>query len=320
MTETDADLGAWAALPEDFRPAECLTDAWLRGLGANRDAPAEVLISLFDARKKPLVCFLCRDDLPDGVRDAAVVHHSRIVRGMAAESGRLSPEQWRRLLAATADPPFRKALQEVEAEQAARRDERPGAGVRRGVDRAPDSESRPPSGPVEIASMAATVPDITTDDRTYALWWIAALHDDADAMRRLAVSPNLWIRRRPTPDAWAGSPRSQPCAHSAWHPRSSRSSASRWPCGERTCSSPDVARSACSPQRSACPSPCCDAPNSGRPGPPRGPEGDRTAALRVRAPHRRQERPTGASPPGEATGSFRLRTGLRGPSPGPPMP
>ncbi|TXS49993.1 hypothetical protein [Streptomyces sp. t39] len=43
--------------------------------------------------------------------------------------------------------------------------------------------------------MAATVEDITPDDRTYAVWWIAALHDDAEAMRRLARSPNLRIRR-----------------------------------------------------------------------------------------------------------------------------
>ncbi|MGW1409678.1 hypothetical protein [Streptomyces sp. NPDC002403] len=195
MTETDPDPEAWAALPEDSHPSERLTDAWLRGLGANRAAPAEVLISLFDVRKKPLVHFLYRDDLPDGVRDAAVVHHSRTVRGTAAESGRLSPQQWNSLLDATADLPFREALQEVAAEQAARQGECPGAGVRRGVDPAPDPGSRPPSGPAEIEAMAATVPDITPDDRTYALWWIAALHDDVDAMRRLAVSPNLRIRR-----------------------------------------------------------------------------------------------------------------------------
>jgi hypothetical protein len=33
------------------------------------------------------------------------------------------------------------------------------------------------------------------DDRAYALWWVAALHDDPDAMRLLAASLNLWIRR-----------------------------------------------------------------------------------------------------------------------------
>ncbi|WP_370087736.1 hypothetical protein [Streptacidiphilus sp. MAP12-16] len=36
---------------------------------------------------------------------------------------------------------------------------------------------------------------MTADHHTYAVWWIAALHDDAEAMRQLAVSPNLQIRR-----------------------------------------------------------------------------------------------------------------------------
>lgn len=43
--------------------------------------------------------------------------------------------------------------------------------------------------------MAATVADIGVDDRTYAVWWIAALHADSAAMRQLAMSPNLRIRR-----------------------------------------------------------------------------------------------------------------------------
>ncbi|MET9657540.1 hypothetical protein [Streptomyces sp. NPDC006510] len=195
MTEFDADLGAWAALPEGLPPRESIANAWLRGLGSNRGAPAEVLISLFDARKKPFVRFLYRDDLPAGVLDAAVVHPAREVRGSAAESGRLSPAQWSRLLAATADSPFRKALADLAEEQAAEKAAYREPGVRTGIDPAPDPESRPPSGPAEIAAMAATVPDITADDRTYAVWWIAALHADADAMRRLAASPNLRIRR-----------------------------------------------------------------------------------------------------------------------------
>jgi hypothetical protein len=43
--------------------------------------------------------------------------------------------------------------------------------------------------------MAATVPDIAAADVTNALWWVGALHAHPDAMRQLALSPNLWIRR-----------------------------------------------------------------------------------------------------------------------------
>lgn len=188
---TDTGREAWAALSEDFRPCQQLAGAWLSGLGLNRAAPAEVLISLFDVGRHPIVHFLYRDDLPAGVLDAAVIHPSRRVRAMAAESGRLSPAQWDRLLTASPDSAFRSALAELAAEQAAY----PESGRRTGVEPAPGSGPRPPSDPAEVASMAATVADIGVDDRTYAVWWIAALHADAAAMRQLAVSPNLRIRR-----------------------------------------------------------------------------------------------------------------------------
>ncbi|MEU8696986.1 hypothetical protein AB0C61_04755 [Streptomyces sp. NPDC048680] len=191
MTETDTDREAWAALSEGVRPSERLAEAWLRGLGLNRAAPAEVLISLFDAGRRPIVHFLHRDDLPAGVLDAAAVHPTRGVHGTAAESGNLSPAQWNRLLAASPDSAHRSALAELAAEQAAY----PKSGRRTGVEAAPDPGSRPPSNPAEVAAMAATVPDAAADDRTYAVWWIAALHSDATAMRQLAVSPNLRIRR-----------------------------------------------------------------------------------------------------------------------------
>ncbi|MFJ2420743.1 hypothetical protein [Streptomyces brevispora] len=191
MAETDADREPWTALSERFRPSERLAEAWLRGLGLNRAASAEVLISLFDAGRKPIVYFLYRDDLPAGVLDAAAVHPSRGVRGMAAESGNLSPAQWNRLLAASPDSPYRTAPAELAAEQAVCRK----SGRRTGVGRAPDSASRPPSNPAEVAAVAATVPGIGVDDRTYAVWWIATLHADAAAMRQLAGSPNLRIRR-----------------------------------------------------------------------------------------------------------------------------
>lgn len=168
-----------------------MTQGWLRGLGSNRAAPAEVLISLFDAGKSPTVYFLYRDDLPAGVLDAAIAHPDRSIRASAAESGHLSSAQWSHLLAATPASARRDVLAELAAEQIAFR----ASGARVGVERAPDCESRPPSSPAEIAAMAATVADISAADRSYAVWWIAALHADADAMRRLAASPNLRIRR-----------------------------------------------------------------------------------------------------------------------------
>lgn len=191
MTETDADRRAWAALTKGSQLSERTTQAWLRGLGSNRAAPTEVLVSLFDAGKSPSAHFLYRDDLPTGVLDAAVVHSARSIRALAAESGQLSSAQWTRLLDATPASGFRDLLAEVAAEQTAFR----ASGARIGVEEAPGSGARPPSSPAEITAMAATVSDISADDRTYAVWWIAALHTDAAAMRRLAVSPNLRIRR-----------------------------------------------------------------------------------------------------------------------------
>ncbi|GAA2426374.1 hypothetical protein GCM10010433_27930 [Streptomyces pulveraceus] len=64
MTGTGADPSAWALLPEGLRPSKRLSEAWLRRLGDNRAAPAEARIGLFDARDRPLVYFLHRDDLP----------------------------------------------------------------------------------------------------------------------------------------------------------------------------------------------------------------------------------------------------------------
>lgn len=71
MAETEVDLGAWAALRDGFHPSGHIAKGWLRGLGANRAAPAEVLVSLFDAERASFVRFLYRADLPTGVLDAA---------------------------------------------------------------------------------------------------------------------------------------------------------------------------------------------------------------------------------------------------------
>ncbi|MCC9309547.1 hypothetical protein LN042_21115 [Kitasatospora sp. RB6PN24] len=192
MTDTHADDapdGAWsrliAATDVDRRAAL----SWLSGLGYNRSAPVDVLLSLLDADEAG---FLWREDLPTAVMDAAVVHHARRVRAVAAESGRLSAAQWDRLVAATPSPGQRRLFAELAEEQlAARRPSRGG----RGVGRAPHPDATPPKTPEEIAAMAAEVPDIDPDGQTTALWWIGALHEDAEAMRQLAASPKPLIRR-----------------------------------------------------------------------------------------------------------------------------
>ncbi|MGW1376960.1 hypothetical protein ACWD6P_22185 [Streptomyces sp. NPDC002446] len=186
-----ADEGddAWAALSEGIHPSEHLAQAWLWGLGFNRAAPKEVLVSILDTGRAD---FLFREDLPPGVLDAAVAHPVKRVWGTAAETGKLSPAQWERLLAATADLPVHELLADMAAEHAVRRQRN---GARIGIERAPHPESRPPLTPTEIDAMASAVPEIGPDHRTYALWWVAALHGNSDAMRQLASSSNLWIRR-----------------------------------------------------------------------------------------------------------------------------
>jgi hypothetical protein len=61
-----------------------MAGAWLRGLGYNRAAPAEVLISLFDTGTYH---FLYRSDLPLGVVDAAVVHPAKSSRDSGRDRG-----------------------------------------------------------------------------------------------------------------------------------------------------------------------------------------------------------------------------------------
>ncbi|WP_406452077.1 hypothetical protein OH768_09735 [Streptomyces sp. NBC_01622] len=178
----------WSVLSEGFRPTERVARDWLSGLGLNPAAPTDAMLSLFDAGE---ASFLYRADLPADVLDAAVVHPSRNVWGRAAESGKLSRDQWDRLLAATAGLPLHGVL----AEMAEEHDDSRRRGARVGVGRPSSPDSRPPATPAEIAAMAETVPDITADDRSYALWWIAALYDDPAAMRQLASSANLLIRR-----------------------------------------------------------------------------------------------------------------------------
>ncbi|WP_285560459.1 hypothetical protein [Actinoplanes regularis] len=188
MTDTHA-AAPWTRLTAatDLDPRSA--HSWLFGLGFNPSAPVDVLLSLLDAGEAG---FLQREDLPPEVMEAAVVHDAGEVRAAAAESGRLSAAQWDRLVAATPDPRQRELFAELAGEQqAARRLDRGG----RGVGRAPHADATPPGTPEEIAAMAADVPEIDPRDVTTALWWVGALHENAEAMRRLAASPKLLIRR-----------------------------------------------------------------------------------------------------------------------------
>ncbi|MFJ4092620.1 hypothetical protein ACIPYS_13640 [Kitasatospora sp. NPDC089913] len=187
----DHQQDPWAALLEGPAPSAALGKAWVRGLGRNPAAPDDVLVRLLDAGRPELL--LHRADLPSAVLDAAVDHPDRRVWGRAADSGRLSAAQWERLLAARAGGPEHALLTELAADAAALRERRPRQW--RGVAPAPDTDARPPATPAEIAELADAVPDIDPRDRTYGLWWVAALFDDPDAMRQLASSSSLWIRR-----------------------------------------------------------------------------------------------------------------------------
>lgn len=138
-----------------------------------------------------------RADVPPVVLDMAVSHPSKRIRRMMAEVGgwgpeRLSPEQWQRLLNATPEPGLRAEIIETAAQVAEWR-ENPRSG--RGIAMPPMPEVRPPATPEEIAAMADAVPQIEPDGFTSALWWVGALFDNPDAMRQLARSSNLWIRR-----------------------------------------------------------------------------------------------------------------------------
>jgi hypothetical protein len=185
----DVPDGAWTRLTATTGLDRRVILCWLFGLGLNRSAPDDVLLSLLDFGE---VGLLWRDDLPAEVMDAAVVHDAELVRATAAESGRLSAAQWDRLTTATPDPRQRDMFAEAAAEQlAAQRRSRGG----RGVGNAPHPDAAPPQTPQDIAAMAAEVPDIDPEDVTTALWWIGALHENAEAMRQLAASPKLLVRR-----------------------------------------------------------------------------------------------------------------------------
>ncbi|MFD8697095.1 hypothetical protein [Kitasatospora purpeofusca] len=186
----DHQQDPWAALLHPPVPSARLGREWLDGIGLNPAAPDDVLIALLDVGRADFL--LRRHDLPPAVLDAAIAGPHRRVWGRAADSGRLSAAQWERLLAARAGQPEHALLTELAADEAARRERVPRP---RGIEPAPEADARPPATPEEIAELASAVPDINACDRTYALWWVAALFDDPDAMRQLAGSPRLRIRR-----------------------------------------------------------------------------------------------------------------------------
>ena len=175
----------WSRLTSLFAVDRRVGLSWLSGLGFNRVAPLDLLLGLLDIGETG---FLWRTDLPAGVVDAAVVHPTRLVRRCAAEYARLSTVQWERLVAASPE----QELRGYAAERVAIRQLSRGG---RGVDLAPYAEATPPATPEGIAAMASDVPDIDPMSQTTALWWIGALHDNADAMRQLSGSPKLLVRR-----------------------------------------------------------------------------------------------------------------------------
>ncbi|MFE6750235.1 hypothetical protein ACFVGM_30590 [Kitasatospora purpeofusca] len=186
----DHQQDPWAALLHPPAPSAQLGREWLDGIERNPAAPDDVLIALLDGGHADFL--LRRHELPPAVLDAAVTSPHRRVWGGAADSGRLSAAQWERLIAARAGQPEFALLTELAADEAARRERVP---PRRGIEPAPGADARPPATPEEIAELADAVPDIDPQERTVALWWIAALFDDPDAMRQLAGSPRLRIRR-----------------------------------------------------------------------------------------------------------------------------
>ncbi|MFF2546900.1 hypothetical protein ACFVUY_30680 [Kitasatospora sp. NPDC058063] len=169
----------WAPLTSATDVERATGLAWLSGLGHNRAAPADLLLRLLDAGTHDV---LHRDDLPEEVVDAAIAHPGRRVRIAVAESGRLTPAQWDRLIAATPGSGLRGLFTELAG---AARKPSPG-------DALPPAD---PADPAELAATAAATPDIGPGSGSAELRWVTALHADAEAMRLLAASPKLLVRR-----------------------------------------------------------------------------------------------------------------------------
>jgi hypothetical protein len=167
---------------------------WLLGLGFNKGAPDELVIGLFDAPGTSWhkLSFLSSPNARAAVVDAAVGHPDRKIRLVAAESGNLSADQWDRLIATFTDTPTLGLLAELR-EDFSLAQSSPHIGV--GIARPPSPDAVPPRTPADIAEWAAAVADIDSSAHVNALWWVAALFPDPDAMRQLAASPKLLVRR-----------------------------------------------------------------------------------------------------------------------------
>lgn len=190
MTDMHAATGTvWAELMSMSEVDRRVGLRWLSGLGFNRGVPVDVLLSLLEAGVADV---FDREDLPPELLDAAVAHSARCVRAAVAECGRLSADQWSRLIATASSVRERELWTNRASRQLAARRLLVGG---RGFERAPSPDAVPPGMPEAIAAMAADVPEIDPRTQTYALWWIGALQHDAEAMRQLAASPNLLVRR-----------------------------------------------------------------------------------------------------------------------------
>ncbi|HWS35010.1 MAG TPA: hypothetical protein VN408_20010 [Actinoplanes sp.] len=164
-------LGIWDGLDPG------MAGFWRRGLGYNRAAPVDVLVSLLEAGETG---FLFRTDLPVEVVDAAAGHPDARVRHAAMDCGHLSDAQWESVVAATPKPGREYVADYAREWRAARQ---------------PPTGSRVAWTPEELAAWAAEVPDINPDTHTNILSWVADRHPDPEAMRLLAASPKLLVRR-----------------------------------------------------------------------------------------------------------------------------
>jgi hypothetical protein len=191
MPQTSEPSSEWASLT----PTPEVARAWLDGLTRNPATPESALARLLQAEQFEV---LFRADLSSAIIDIAVSHPSEWIRESlvevvgAWEPNTLSDEQWQCLIKSTSEPDIRAKATKMAA-RAIRLRENPGPG--RGVDSPPQPDSQPPATPEEIAAMADAVPEIIPDDYTDGLWWVGALFDNPAAIRQLAQSPNLWVRR-----------------------------------------------------------------------------------------------------------------------------
>jgi hypothetical protein len=173
--------GEWARVCGRPCPSRRIADEWLSGLSYNHGAPAQLLVRILDTGYPHC---LFRRDLPPGVLDAAVTRSSRVIQDALLDTtAQLSARQWEQLIASEASPGRRVVVQEWADMR-----------LRPWESQAP-AGTAPPATAAEIEAMAAEVPDIGPDSRAHALWWVGALHDNPGAMRQLASSPKLWIRR-----------------------------------------------------------------------------------------------------------------------------